>query len=159
MFTFTTAHPRQRENALCWLKKMRAEIDAEIRALETAIAGDRAAGSVKAAFNALMRDLISENCTDADAEKRLVQRGYPAGTITDARKLLKRAAAHRRRTMRDAEIMRRVLVSGEKPAALAKEFKISRKRVYEILAKADPMDKKKDAVFAPRPVLGGHKDI
>lgn len=158
-FDLTQAHPRQRSNALRWLKNLRAEIDAEIRSLEAATADDRDSQTRRAAFNALMRDLISNNCTDAEAEKTLLQRGYPPQTIVQARKLLKRAAAHRRRTMRDAEIMRRVLVSNEKPSALAKEYKLSRKRIYEILDKADPMDKKKDAVFTPRPVLGGHKKI
>lgn len=153
--TLTHAHPRQRDNALRWLRKMQRDIAEEIRQLEAEIAAEKDSRTRRDLFNALMRDLISENCTDAEAEKRLVQRGYPAGTITDARKLLKRLAAHRRRVMRDAEIMRRVLVTGEKPSALAKEYKISRKRIYEILAKADPMDKKKDAVFTPRPVHRG----
>lgn len=141
--TFTQAHPRQRANALIWLRKMRAEIDAEIRALECEAAAEKESVSARAAFNALMKDLISENCTVKQAENRLVQQGWGNSDISGSAKVLKRLAARRRREMRDAEILRRVIINCEAPADLAREYKISRKQVYVILKKADPMKKEK----------------
>lgn len=136
--TFAKAHPRQLENSLRWLRKLRADVDAEIRALEAEAAALTHDSRARAAFNGLMRDLISENCTVTEAEKRLVQQGYEPSAVSASAKALKRLAQRRRREMRDAEILRRVLLN-EPHRDLAKEYGISRQQVYRIAEKQNPL--------------------
>lgn len=128
------------DRCLSWLRRLRSEIDGEIRALEAQKQAAAASRHGRAAFNALVRDLISKKCSDVEAQKRLVQQGYEPASTDEALRLLKRASAARRREMRDAEIVRRYLVNGESAIALAGEYGLTRKRVHEIVKRCNPLE-------------------
>lgn len=141
MIDLSNSHPLQISNSLKWLRNLRAQIDAEIQALETRAEENKAATERKNAFNALARDLISKNITDIEAENRLVEMGWSNEDIQGSQKRLKLLADRRRREFRDAEIVRQMCLKRASASEIAKEFKISRKHVYEILKKKNPFSR------------------
>lgn len=133
MIYFGHIHPRQVKNMINCLTKARNELDDEIKRLQAAHDSSQKVDQTQKARDKLMRDLISENVTPAEAEKRLIDMGYQHHRVREAQHLLRLSAKRKRRVLRNQEIVRRYMVNNESPADLSKEYGISRVQVHRII--------------------------
>lgn len=131
---FSTPHPRQIQNAIKWLSRIRDDIQVEIDRLEKIRGRTADNQKFREMRRQLMRDLISKNLTEIEAEKRLIEIGWQNSDRRGSAHILRLVAKRKARLMRNQEIVRRVMVNKERPADVARSYGISPATVSRVLA-------------------------